>query len=95
MFSGTTCDASQWPDLDHGLVCGDCKALINKMSSEYITCHNYCTAIGRNCSGAWEESADDCTVKSTETCEHEFTYTSDAICECGSSTSGELHFGII
>jgi len=83
-----TCEASNWPDLDHGILCGPCKALVDKMSSKYITCNNYCYTIGRSCSGAWEEHHDSCEVKYNETCTHRFTGTTDAICQCGPKLSG-------
>merc|ERR1711874_847701 len=86
---GAACDASNWPDLDHGLVCGPCKALVDNMKKKYITCNNYCKTIGRICSGAWEERGDSCEVKSTQTCSHNFTYTSDAICQCGQKLSAK------
>ena len=82
---------STWPDLDHDLVCGDCKVLVKKMDTKYYTCASYCNTIGRKCTGAWEESSDDCTVKSIEDCQHNFGYyTSDSICECGEE-AGAFH----
>merc|ERR1712165_413892 len=54
------------------------------MDDKYGTCTAYCDAVGRTCVGAWEESGDTCSVKSTKDCSHNFGgYTSDAICECG------------
>ena len=79
---------STWPDLDHDLVCGDCKVLVKKMDTKYYTCASYCNTIRRKCTGAWEESSDECTEKSIEDCQHNFNYTSDAICECG---EGDFH----
>jgi len=77
------CDEWWWPDLDHGLVCGDCKVLVHEMKERHPTCSSYCSLVGRVCTGAWEEDHDTCGVLSTETCEHDFgSYTSDAICEC-------------
>jgi len=76
------CDESSWPDKDHGLVCGDCKVLVNHFASKYKTCDGYCNIVGRDCANAWEEVSDTCTVKHTITCDQIFK-TSDAICECG------------
>jgi len=77
------CDESWWPDLDHDLVCADCKVLVHNMAENHPTCSSYCSQVGRVCTGAWEEDHDTCDVLSTETCEHDFaSYTSDAICEC-------------
>ena len=89
--TGLSCgDEDTWLDLDHGLVCGDCKVLVANMTTKYSTCSSYCRAIGRTCTGAWEEEDEDCRVKSTEDCQHDFgNYTSDAICECGAGDQKE------
>jgi uncharacterized protein YkwD len=78
------CDESTWPDVDHGLVCGECKVLVDKFNKKYKTCHGYCQAVGRQCTGAWDEDSDTCKEKSGETCDAELA-TSDAICECGAT----------
>merc|ERR1712110_1135774 len=57
-----TCDEETWPDLDGGLVCGDCKVLVNNFDSVYGTCNGYCGAMGMGCKGAWEEVGDTCEV---------------------------------
>ena len=82
------CDEASWPDNDLGSeVCGRCKILVTKMDLYHRTCSNYCGLLGRECVGAWEEWDDTCAVRSVEDCKHDFgSYTSDAICECGSST---------
>ena len=92
LSAGTGCSNElTWPDLDHGLVCGDCKVLVDNMDTKYFTCASYCSSIGRKCTGAWEESSGSCRVKSTEDCQHNFgDYTSDAICECGEE-AGAVH----
>ena len=77
------CDTSTWPDVEK--VCDGCKVLAANMNkkSTYSTCDKYCISFGRTCTGAWEEEADSCQVKSTQNCQHDFgEYTSDAICEC-------------
>ena len=81
------CDEAAWPDKDHGLVCGECKVLVDQFSSKYPTCNDYCTAVGRICTGAWEEEGDTCTVMNSVTmdCSTELA-SSDAICECLDST---------
>jgi len=77
------CDETWWPDVDHDIVCGDCKVLVANMKTTHPTCSSYCSLVGRVCTGAWEENHDTCAVLSTETCDHDFgSYTSDAICEC-------------
>jgi len=80
------CNEHNWPDVDHGKICGDCKVLVTHMDSIYSTCSNYCNTLDRECDGAWEEHNDSCEIKSTEDCNHDFgSYTSDAICQCGAS----------
>ena len=80
---GGLCDESQWPDKDHGLVCGDCKVLVDKLAVNYGgKCSNYCAALNMNCTGAWEEQDDTCRVKTTGSCDTSFGTTSDAICKC-------------
>ena len=76
-----TCQPTQWPDKDHGLVCGDCKVLVNKFNSKYKTCNGYCESIGSTCSDAWDEKGDTCQVANAMKCDHALG-SSDAICEC-------------
>ena len=33
------CDESKWPDKDKGLVCSDCKVLVDKFDSKYKDCN--------------------------------------------------------
>lgn len=93
--AATTCDASSWPDLYNDMVCGDCKGLVDKMNSKYKTCNNFCKTIDLGCSGAWEESNEDCIAKSTKTCAHEFTYETKAICECTAGVSVTTMFVVL
>ncbi|GMI19417.1 hypothetical protein TeGR_g12132, partial [Tetraparma gracilis] len=73
---------STWPDRDHGLVCGDCKVLVNQFRAKYGgTCDGYCGSMGMQCAGAWEEVGDTCTVLYNMEC-NEVLDSSDAICEC-------------
>ena len=76
-----TCQPKQWPDKDHGLVCGDCKVLVDKFKGKYKTCNGYCQSIGATCTGAWEEVRDSCKVDREMKCD-ETLDSSDAICEC-------------
>jgi hypothetical protein len=39
---GTACNEAAWPDLDHGLICGECKVLVNHFSSKYFSCDGAC-----------------------------------------------------
>jgi len=78
------CTEEQWPDLDHGLVCGDCKVLVNNFNSVYGTCAGYCDALGLTCKGGWEEVDDTCTESYSLGCSQTLS-SSDAICECNPS----------
>ena len=73
-----------WPDIDNGVICGDCYALININS--YGTCRNYCESLGLACLNAFEESGDSCTIKSNKHCDTDFDWTSDALCQCTADT---------
>lgn len=56
-----------------------------KGSGGYDTCRNYClsAAGGLSCVGAWEERSNKCKVQSTLSCDSSFSFTSDALCQCG------------
>ena len=84
MERGLGCaDEESWPDRDHGLICGECKVLVDNMRTTYGgLCDNYCQAVGKLCVGAWQEVDDTCTVKSVGSCSVSFGTTTDAICEC-------------
>lgn len=75
------CNPFSWPDRDHGLICGECRVLVDKFSAKYKTCEGYCAAVGLGCRGAWEEHEDTCRVESDLTCT-EALDSSDALCEC-------------
>ena len=77
---GCSVGAEGWPDVE--VVCGECKALIDRFDEEYKTCTGFCLAVGRACVDAWEESSDSCTVKYDADCDTEIP-SSDAMCECG------------
>ena len=48
-------NVADWPDKDHGVVCRDCKVLVDRFSF-YTTCSGYSATVGRRCTGAWEEA---------------------------------------
>jgi len=81
-----TCDEASWPDKDHGIVCGECKVLVNKFEDKYRTCGGYCHSLGLPCTGAWEEWEETCTVKHEIACDQTLSST-DAICECRPASS--------
>ena len=78
-----------WPDIDKGVICGDCYALIE--INKYRTCRTYCESVGLECLTAFEESGDTCTIKSDHDCDTDFLTdlvngpTSDALCECSAN----------
>merc|ERR1712038_584889 len=46
----SACDESSWPNVDHNLVCGECKVLVDNFESVYGgTCSGYCNALGLTC----------------------------------------------
>ena len=58
-YCSQQCDEESWPDKDHGLICGECKVLVNHFMTTYAgSCNNYCRARGRLCTAMWEESGD-------------------------------------
>lgn len=76
------CEEGGWPDKDKGLICGDCKVLVDHFDEKYTTCRNYCYEVGFECTGAWEEEGDTCDVKHAMGCDTDTLKSSDAICEC-------------
>ena len=83
-FFNLECNLKTWPDVDNGVICGDCYALIKIKS--YDTCRRYCDSLGLKCFKAFEESGDSCTIKRKEDCDTVFYWTSDALCQCTSDT---------
>ena len=87
-----------WPDIDNGVICGDCYALINIYA--YGTCRTYCKSIGLGCRNAFDDVGDSCNIKQYHgtSCDTDFNgptlKTSDALCECkndhGSTKSDTL-----
>ena len=76
------CKTKDWPD--NRLVCAPCKALIGgRFDTKYKTCTAFCSSIGRQCVGAWDDGKNNsCEVESEMTCETVVKSTSDNICEC-------------
>ena len=68
-----------WPDVDNGVICGDCFALI--LIESYRTCRTYCQSLGLECVNAFEDSLDSCTIKNNHNCDTNFNWTSDALCQ--------------
>ena len=89
-FVDGPCDEASWPDLDHDLVCGECKVLVDNIR-DYGTCDRYCRSLPnpRRCTGAWEEDGDSCAVESEHSCDWRPRSTSDALCECSDECTGD------
>eukprot|EP00435_Cladocopium_sp_Y103_P061611 s423_g23.t1 len=72
----------QWPDVDNGVTCGDCMALI--LADKYGgRCDRYCESFGQVCIMAAEEQEENCEVKYEVPCDQAITGTSDILCKCG------------
>jgi len=87
--TGKCADEKSWPDLDHDLVCGECKVLVDDFDSKYKNCDGYCSSIGRTCTGAWEEDDDKCDELYDMSCS-DVLDSSDAICRCSGDESAAL-----
>ena len=59
-----------------------CAVQVDDFRSKYQTCESYCAAVGRSCSGAWEDEHDTCVSLYAIGCD-ETHDSSDALCECG------------
>lgn len=87
-----TCDEASWPDKHHGIVCGECKVVVEKFEDQHRTCARYCASLGLPCTGAWQQWEATCAVKHEMTCDQTLS-SSSAICEClpnGASESTAL-----
>jgi len=86
-----TCQRSQavscaafgsWPDVDGGVTCFDCTALV--LTGPYGgRCDRYCESIpGHTCVAAAEELGETCQVLESKRCDEEIKDTSDMLCTC-------------
>eukprot|EP00931_Biecheleriopsis_adriatica_P051995 TRINITY_DN3019_c0_g1_i4.p1 TRINITY_DN3019_c0_g1~~TRINITY_DN3019_c0_g1_i4.p1 ORF type:complete len:1534 (-),score=241.49 TRINITY_DN3019_c0_g1_i4:118-4719(-) len=74
-------DFSVWPNVDNGVTCGRCTALV--LTAPYSgRCDKYCESFGLTCTSAAEEENDNCEVKYTARCDEEISGTSDMLCQC-------------
>ena len=77
----STCDEARWPDVT--AVCGECKALVDRIDTEYGGgCEGFCAAVGLRCAAVWEERKDTCEAKRGVGCGVSLGGTHDAICSC-------------
>ena len=83
------CTPASWTGYDHGAgqVCGDCAALVN-VRDNGGTCSEFCSRQGLSCSDAWDDTTEEqCSLDAPRLgCSHQFSYTSDAICQCAAGT---------
>lgn len=71
-----------WPDVDNGVTCGDCMALV--LAEKYGgRCDQYCESFGQVCIRAAEEQDENCEVRYEVPCDQAITGTSDILCQCG------------
>ena len=87
MYPFLGCNTDAWPDVDNGVICGYCYALIN--INNYGTCRTYCESLGLACLNAYEDVliGDGCKIKDYYNCDTDFYWTSDALCECTVDTA--------
>lgn len=81
----------QWPDVDGGVTCGGCTALV--LTAPYGgLCDRYCESFQQVCVAAAEEVDENCDVLYKSQCDAEIAGTSDMLCTCStgaaSSTTG-------
>ncbi|CAK0859326.1 unnamed protein product [Prorocentrum cordatum] len=71
----------QWPDVDGGVTCGSCTALV--LTAPYGgRCDRYCESFQQVCVAAAEEAAENCDVLYESRCDAEIAGTSDMLCTC-------------
>lgn len=72
---------SEWPDVDRGVTCGGCKALV--LAAPYQgRCDRYCASFGHRCTAAAEEKSESCEAEEEKRCDEEISDTSDILCTC-------------
>ncbi len=83
-----TCHESQccapfdeWPDVDDGVTCGSCRALV-RGSGYSNRCDIYCESFGHVCVAAAEEVDENCEVYKEFDCSTSISDTSDVLCTC-------------
>eukprot|EP00931_Biecheleriopsis_adriatica_P072070 TRINITY_DN4608_c0_g1_i1.p1 TRINITY_DN4608_c0_g1~~TRINITY_DN4608_c0_g1_i1.p1 ORF type:complete len:1027 (-),score=162.98 TRINITY_DN4608_c0_g1_i1:267-3347(-) len=72
---------SLWPDVDNGVTCGSCMALV-RTEPYNGRCDQYCESFGHVCVAAAEEENEDCRVRYVKACNEEIQDTSDMLCTC-------------
>ncbi|CAE7617316.1 unnamed protein product [Symbiodinium natans] len=59
---------AEWPDVDGGVTCGGCRALVKAEPYEG-RCDRYCSSFGHRCIAAAEERAETCEVEEEKRCD--------------------------
>ena len=87
-----SCSPEDWYKYD-GKTCGSCSALVE--IKKHRTCDVFCTAQGLSCKDSWDDEEDEeCSTSAKKRgCGHEWTKTSDAICEC--EIGKDLNYSIL
>ena len=72
---------SRWPNVDNGVTCEDCMALV--LTAPYGgRCDKYCESFGHICVAAAEERSESCAVQDVKACNEVIADTSDMLCKC-------------
>ncbi|CAE7648347.1 lacZ [Symbiodinium necroappetens] len=72
---------SRWPDVDNGVTCDDCMALV--VTAPYGNrCDKYCESFDHVCVAAAEEQNENCEIQYTKRCDEPIEGTSDMLCKC-------------
>jgi len=80
--ASSSCAAfDEWPDVDNGVVCKSCTALV-LTEPHGGRCDTFCASFGHVCVAAAEEENENCEVKYETPCDQEITSTSDMLCTC-------------
>mmetsp|Transcript_116388 Transcript_116388/g.370248 ORF Transcript_116388/g.370248 Transcript_116388/m.370248 type:complete len:441 (-) Transcript_116388:175-1497(-) len=81
-------DFSKWPNVDNGVTCGSCKALVEAEKFGNV-CARYCESFGHKCAAAQEELSESCGVAEEGSCDTPIAPdSSDILCTC--TRTGEL-----
>jgi len=79
--AATCASFDAWPDVDGGVTCGSCRALV--LTAPYGgRCDQYCESFGHVCVEAAEEQNENCDVKHSVPCSRHISGTSDMLCTC-------------
>ncbi|CAE7241033.1 unnamed protein product [Symbiodinium pilosum] len=86
LFELSCADFGNWPDVDKGVTCGNCTALV-LTAPHGGRCRTFCSSFGHICVAAAEEENENCEVKTRKSCDDDISGTSDMLCTCALPTS--------